>query len=86
MGGKMNHTDWNWAQLNLDQLEKLKQEEESLGVDYLLAYQEDENADARMLEAFRSGLQTAELDQDQIQHLEGLESDLGAVVIAYKNA
>jgi hypothetical protein len=82
----MNHTDWNWAKLNTNQLEQLKEGEETLKVDYLLAYQEDEKADAQLIEAFRTGLQTAELDDSQLECLQGLESNLGAVVIAYKNA
>jgi hypothetical protein len=86
MGGKMNHTEWSWAKLNNDQLDQLKEGEETLNVDFLLAYQEDEKADAQLIEAFRTGLQTANLDESQLECLQGLESNLGAVVIAYKNA
>jgi hypothetical protein len=86
MGGKMNHSDWNWAKLNTNQLEQLKEGEETLNVDFLLAYEEDDRSDAQMMEAFRTGLQTADLDESQLECLQGLETNLGAVVIAYKSA
>ena len=80
----MAHDRWNWANLNGEQLDQLREGEQTLGADILLAYQQDQMATVQDGMFSRSGLQAAVLNDSQIECLQGLEKNLQAVVIAYQ--
>jgi hypothetical protein len=76
---------WVWADLNADQMNLIHQAEETLGADYILAFQPDDppgHASAEEAEP-PFGLQAAELNPSQLECLAGLEHMLGAVIVAY---
>jgi hypothetical protein len=78
----MTDQTWQWAQLSDEQLQWLKQAEQTLGADVLLAFQ---GAGA----AARPGvpnLQAAALNESQMDCLRGTETKLNAVVVAYQRA
>jgi hypothetical protein len=75
---------WKWAALDPEQMALLKEAEDTLGADYLLAF-EPSDASGRMGESERGGLPMAQLNQSQIECLQGLETRLNAVVIAYQD-
>ena len=78
----MTTQGWTWANLSGDQLKLVAEAERSLSADYLLAYQPTEHS-SRPVEARVRGLRTAPLTESEIESLQGLESQLQAVVIAY---
>jgi hypothetical protein len=81
----MNTGRWTFASLNDEQLELIKEGENTLGADYLLAYQQDEKAPPGYVELFIEQLKAAPLDDSQIECLVGLEERLKTVVVAYKS-
>lgn len=81
----MDTGHWTFADLSDNQLELIKEGEDTLGADYLLAYQEDEKAHPGYVELFVEGLNAAELNGSQLECLVGLEQRLQAVVVAYKS-
>jgi hypothetical protein len=81
----MNTNRWAFANLNNEQLELVKEGENTLGAEYLLAYVQDEKAPTGYVELFIEGLMTAPLDDSQLECLAGLEERLNAVVVAYRN-
>jgi hypothetical protein len=82
--GIMANSQWNWADLNGEQLDLLREGEQTLGADILLAYQQDQAAAFQDGRFSRSGLQAAPLNDSQLECLQGLEKNLQAVVIAYQ--
>jgi len=76
---------WIFAKLDNDQLELIKQGEAALGVDYLLAFRQDESARPGNIGLILEGLTAASMDDSEIECLEGLELRLQAVVVAYKH-
>ncbi len=75
---------WNWANLSKDQLEKLADAEKTLGADYLLAYQKNMPASASSGQLHLRNVRVAPLNESQIECLQGLESQLKSVVVAYQ--
>jgi len=75
---------WTWAELNDDQMKLVTEAESTLGADYLLAYRPYEQETPRSVRFALLELQAAGLDESQMECLNGLESKLGAVIVAYK--
>jgi hypothetical protein len=80
----MANDQWKWANLNGEQLNMLREGEQTLGADILLAYQQGQTATVQEGRFNRSGLQAAPLNDSQLECLQGLEKNLQAVVIAYQ--
>ncbi len=80
----MDKKGWSWARLNRDQMEMLREGEETLGADILLAYQKDA-AHPEMSEDTLQDLEFAELDESQMECLQGLEENMDSVVVAYRS-
>lgn len=79
----MDGQDWNWALLNRDQLEMLREGERTLGADILLAYRKEPSG---MGGVSLKNLKVAELDESQLECLQGLEENLETVVVAYQSS
>jgi hypothetical protein len=84
IGVLMEPTGWSWANLSEDQVSLVAEAEQTLGADYMLAYQSSERDASRNIRYFIQDLQLASLDESQLDCLQGLEKRLQAVVIAYK--
>jgi hypothetical protein len=82
----MNSNEWTWAELNGEQLGLLKEGEETLGVDILLAYQQDERAQVKSEIMDQLSLRASNLDDSQLECLQGLETRIQAVVVAYQRS
>lgn len=80
----MGEKEWGWARLNREQMEMLREGEETLGADILMAYQKDAPAAEMGGEAFQN-LKIADLDESQMECLQGLEENMDSVVVAYKS-
>lgn len=76
----MKTNAWTWADLDEKQLGLLKEAEQTLGMDYLLAFQPTQG----QAKPPRVELKPAKLDEGQVECLVGAEEKLGAVVIAYR--
>lgn len=72
---------WKWADLNDQHLDLIHQAEQTLGADYILAYQPDGQADEAADPP--RGLQAADLTPSQLECLTGLETMIHAVIVAY---
>lgn len=70
---------WKFAQLDSKALQLVKLAEETLGADYVLAFEEGSNDAPPKLD----GLAPAPLDDSRLECLEGLEEQLGVVAVAY---
>ena len=81
----MAQRDWTWAPLSNDQLGLLDRAEKTLGVDFLLAYQADEQPGLEATGQTPGGLRPAALSESQLDCLRGLEQQLSATVVAYRN-
>lgn len=77
----MAANSWTWAKLSDEQLGRLKQAEQTLGADILLAYQT--NSQASRSGDTPKGLKATHLNPSQMECLQGLEDNLKAVVVAY---
>jgi hypothetical protein len=64
-------------------MDLLKEGEDTLGADILLAYQQDQQAQAASESISGYGLRVADLNESQLECLQGLEQKMEAVVIAY---
>ncbi len=73
---------WKWAELSENQLRDLRQAEQTLGADILLAFE----GVGEVSETKRGlpNLQAAQLNESQMECLRGTEDHLKAVVVAYK--
>jgi hypothetical protein len=78
--------EWMWARLNREQIRLLMEAEETLGADILLAYRERDQALGQEERIDQSSVRPASLDESQLECLQGLEQQLGAVVVAYQKA
>ena len=79
----MDNTNWSLADLTDPQLKHVAEAEETLGADYLLVYQPDNSSSGSGAGSLSGELQVASLNASQLECLEGLESQLQAVVVAY---
>lgn len=79
----MKVVNWNFARLENEQLDLIQEGEVALGVDYLVAYRQEEGALPGYVELFLEGLNPAHLDDSKVECLEGLEQRLQATVVAY---
>ncbi len=77
----MKHDGWTWANLDRTKLDLIENAEQTLGnnVRYLVAYEPGKT----FVEISPNRMQVAPLDESQIECLQGLESQVDAVVIAY---
>ncbi|MCS3903807.1 hypothetical protein J2T55_001839 [Methylohalomonas lacus] len=75
---------WKLAELDNEQLAIVHEAEQSLHLDYLLLYRESDAHAA----AFRPPpeLRFARLSDSEMECLQGMEKNLGAVAIAYERA
>ena len=78
----MANSHWTWAHLTDAQRQQVAEAETTLGTDYLLVYQSGQRMASQSVES-SSGLQVAALNPSQLECLQGLESQLQAVVVAY---
>lgn len=81
----MTTTGWTWAELSGDKLALIAQAEQTLGADYILVYQPADQAGEAVAESQMHDLQAATLTDSELECLQGLESQLQAVVVAYKH-
>jgi hypothetical protein len=80
----MNSSEsWTWADLDQQQLDQLKDAEESLGAEILLAYQTGERPIRQELFS-RNSLRAAPLDDSQLEQLKELEESMQVVLVAYQ--
>jgi len=80
----MPNMNWAWANLTNPQLQHVAEAENTLGADYLLVYQPDRSLTSPAVGSLSGGLQIASLTPSQVECLQGLESQLQAVVVAYR--
>ena len=81
----MTNKIWDWAHLNSDQLQLVKDAEQSLDVDYLLAFKAVEpRGDSDSLSS-PEDVQFAHLTESQLEVLQSLEASLEATLVAYQN-
>ena len=79
----MTDTTWKWASLDTEGVELVEEAERTLGADVVLAYSEGgPRTDGRL----REGLRPASLDASQLECLQGVETRLGIVAVAYQRA
>jgi hypothetical protein len=77
----MTDTTWRWASLDEQGLELVQEAERTIGADVVLVYAEGPpRTDGRL----REGLRPAQLDETQLDCLQGMEQRLGAVAVAYQ--
>ncbi|HBY94553.1 MAG: hypothetical protein M5U01_27555 [Ardenticatenaceae bacterium] len=74
----MNDNDkaWTLAKLTNDQLQMVKKAEQTLGPDYLLVFE--------ATDLDKAEVQVADLNQSQLDCLQGLEQALHMTVVAYE--
>ncbi len=82
----MANNQWALADLNGERLRMLKEAEQTLGADILLAYERDKQPGVEETRLSESGLRVARLTEAQVECLRGLETKTQAVVIAYQRA
>ncbi len=70
--------NWSWAELNDEQMSLLKEAEETLGADIVLAFKAGDGA-------AMADLKPASLNESQMDCLKGTEEKLGSVLVAYQN-
>ncbi|RPI85501.1 MAG: hypothetical protein EHM41_10785 [Chloroflexi bacterium] len=78
--------NWNWASLDNQQMEMLQEAEQTLGAEILLAFENGERANVWSGWFSRNNLRVAELNESQVECLQGLEQKMGSVVIAYEQS
>ena len=77
----MTDAIWTWATLDAHGLSLVEEAERTLGADFVLAYAAGEpRTDLPAL----LPLTAASLDARQLEHLRGLEAELGVVAVAYR--
>ena len=79
----MSEKTWVWADLNAEQLRMVTFAEQTLGADYLVAFQPADGSAASAASA-PPGVDYAELTDSQLECLQGLEAQLHTTLVAYK--
>lgn len=74
---------WKLADLDENQLKMVHEAEESLHMDYLLAYAQ---ADEDRPPDVGADLRPAKLSDSEVECLQGVEKNLGVVAVAYERA
>ncbi len=82
----MDGSEWEWAKLNGDQLKLIVEAERTLGADYLLAFRRGGQSASRGIEPPKGGPRVARLNESQVECLQGLETQLQSIVVAYQQA
>lgn len=82
----MNTGDWMYAHLSDEQLKMVSEAEQTLGknVKYVLAYAPDHGIANDGMDIPQAGLHVAVLNPSQVECLQGLESRLNTVLVAYR--
>ena len=79
----MNDSAWHWARLDRKGIALVQETESALGADFVLAYGPGGPvADASIL----AGLAPVALTESELECLQGVESKLGIVAVAYSRA
>lgn len=79
----MNDNAWHWARLDRQGISLVQETEAALGADIVLAYGPGGPvADPSVL----AGLQPVALTESKLECLQGVESKLGIVAVAYTRA
>lgn len=79
----MNDSAWHWARLDRKGIALVQETEAALGADVVLAYGPGgPKADPSIL----AGLAPVALNESQLECLQGVESKLGIVAVAYTRA
>lgn len=71
---------WDWAELSDEQMGLLKETEETLGADIVLAFESGRGGSVDT----QTDMLPAELDESQIECLMGAEEKMNAVLVAYR--
>jgi len=79
----MSAQEWTWANLTADELSLVNEAERTLGATYVLAYQPTANAPSSGVESQLHDVHAARLTASQLECLQGLESQLHAILVAY---
>lgn len=79
----MSNATWKWADLSREQQQQLVQAETALNADYLLAFAPASTPGEAGHEPVR-GITAAPLTDSQLECLNGLESQLHTVIVAYR--
>jgi hypothetical protein len=79
----MTETTWTWARLDERGLDLVQEAERTIGADVVLVYAE---GDPRASDATRASLRPAALDASQLECLQGLETKVGGIAVAYQRA
>ena len=82
----MSSSGWTWAELTGEQLGLVSEAERTLGTDYLLVYQQGQQATGGSVGLSRGNVQVAALNESQLECLQGLEAQLKSVVVAYRQS
>lgn len=69
---------WTWASLDDKQMGLLKETEETLGADIVLAFQPGDGG-------AQASLKPAELNDSQQECLQGAEEKMNSILVAYSN-
>ena len=78
---------WTWAKLDGHQLQMIQEAEHTIGsTDYILAYQSKSQAMASGAGMGQMGVRVANLNESQVECLQGLEKQLQAVGVAYRHS
>lgn len=81
----MGNNSWTWAELSSEQLALVREAEQTLGADYLVVLQEAGEAADGVDEPAVDDIQIASLTESQLECLQGLEQQLGAMILAYQS-
>ena len=74
---------WKLAELDDNQLKAVHEAEDSLHMDFMLAFAED---GADQPPAYAADLRPAKLSDSEIECLQGMEKNMGIVAVAYERA
>jgi hypothetical protein len=76
--------EWSYAELAPEQLELVEEAERTLGTDVVMVYRPSAwgTVDPEVVTA--DGLRPVDLAPTQLERLQGLESRVGAVMVAYR--
>ncbi len=79
-------SEWSYAELRQEQLDLVREAERSLDTDVVMVYRPSAwgTVDPEVVSA--DGLRPDELEPAQLERLQGLETKVGGVMVAYRRA
>jgi hypothetical protein len=82
-GSAMTVGEWSFADLEADEVALVVEAERTLGSDLVLAYAPSRWGTVDP-DAVGEGLDPAELEESQLEYLQGIERKVGGVLVAYR--